>query len=76
MLKIKLSQVGKKHQRSYRVVIAEVRSKRDGKVTETIGHYFPQDKKITVDSARFDYWVKNGAQPTETIIKLLKETKK
>ena len=76
MLKIKLSQVGKKHERSYRVVIAEARSKRDGKVTEVIGHYLPQNQKIEIDQNRFDYWIKKGAKPTETIVKLLKEIEK
>ncbi len=73
MLKIKLSQVGKKNKRSYRVVVAEARSKRDGKVVEKIGHYNPQIKEneLQIKRKRLDYWIKNGAQMTSTIRKLV-----
>jgi small subunit ribosomal protein S16 len=73
MLKVKLSQVGKKNKRSYRIVIAEARSKRDGKVVEKIGYYNPKDKnsKIQIKQDRLNYWVKNGAQITEAVRKLI-----
>jgi small subunit ribosomal protein S16 len=75
MLKIKLSQVGKKHQRSYRVVVAEARSKRDGKVVEKIGHYDPQAEKnqLKINKKRLQYWSQKGAQMTDTVRKILKK---
>jgi len=73
MLKIRLSQVGKKHERSFRIVIVESRSKRDGKAIERIGYYNPKakDKQFKIDRKRLNYWIKNGGQMTETVRKLV-----
>lgn len=73
MLKVKLSQVGKKHERSYRIVIAEARSKRDGRAVEKIGYYNPKAKEnqFSVNQERLNFWLKNGAQMTETVQKLV-----
>ncbi|MGI6278520.1 MAG: 30S ribosomal protein S16 [Patescibacteria group bacterium] len=75
MLKIKLSQVGKKHQRSYRVVVAEARSKRDGKAVEKIGHYNPRAEKnqLKINRKRLQYWCQRGAQMTDPVRKILKK---
>jgi len=75
MLKIKLSQVGKRHERSYRIVIAEARSKRDGKVVEKIGHYDPKAKnnQLTINKNRVGYWKEKGAQMTEPVRKILEK---
>ncbi len=75
MLKIKLSQVGKKHQRSYRIVVAEARSKRDGKAVEKIGHYNPQAEKnqLIINKKRLQYWRQKGAQMTDTVREILKK---
>lgn len=77
MLKIRLSQVGKKHQRSYRIVVAEARSKRDGKSTEILGHYDSDAKppSITINQKRLEYWLAKGARPTETVSKILENEK-
>jgi len=73
MLKVKLSQVGKRNRRSYRIIIAEAKSKRDGKSIEKIGNYNPRakDNKVQINKDRLDYWVKNGAQITEAVRKLI-----
>jgi len=72
MLKIKLTRTGKKGQPNYRIVIAEARSKRDGKYVEKIGYYNPlaKPKVVKIDKKRYNYWVGKGAQPTETVRKL------
>ncbi len=75
MLKIKLSQVGKKHERSYRIVVAEARSKRDGKIVEKIGHYTPQAKEnqLTINKKKIAYWQEKGAQMTDSVRKILEK---
>jgi len=72
MLKIKLTRTGKKGQPSYRIVIAEARSKRDGKYVENLGYYNPlaSPKVVKIDKKRYNYWVEKGAQPTETVRRL------
>ena len=73
MLKIKLSRTGKKNQPRYRVIVAEARSKRDGKFADKIGHYNPQSEPavFVLDKERYDFWIKQGAQPTETVNSLV-----
>lgn len=73
MLKIKLFPKGKKHQRSYRVVISEARSKFDGKFTDDIGYYTPKTNTFKIDQTLFDSWIKKGAQPTTGVALLLKK---
>ncbi|KAA8819045.1 30S ribosomal protein S16 [Bifidobacterium vespertilionis] len=74
--KIRLKRQGKKFYAFYRVVIADSRKKRDGKVIEEIGTYDPntQPSTIKIDSERAQYWLGVGAQPTETVLHLLKIT--
>ena len=76
MLKIKLQPTGKKHQRSYRVVVVEGKSKLSGSVLDTIGTYNPHEtdsaKKITLNKEKYLSWINKGAQPTDTIRKLVK----
>ncbi len=74
MLKIKLQPTGKKHQRSYRIVVAEDKSKLSGKVLDSIGTYNPHEteNKIIVNKESYETWQKKGAQPTETLRKLIK----
>lgn len=75
MLKIKLQPTGKKHQRYYRIVVAEGKSKLSGKVIDTIGSYNPHDpnNKVVVDQTNYQAWVSKGAQPTDTIKNLIKK---
>ena len=72
-VKIRLKRVGKKKQPYYRVVVADIRSPRDGRFIEEIGTYNPHTQPSTfkVDAERVKYWLGTGAQPTETVRKLL-----
>lgn len=74
MVKIRLMRVGKRKQPSYRVVVADARSPRDGRIIEAIGHYHPrQDPSvISIDSDRAVYWLERGAQPSNTVRNLLR----
>ena len=75
MLKIRLRRTGKKHQPSYRVVITEARSKRDGKYLENIGHWRPATKALKIDKKRYAYWLGVGAQPTQAVKKLYEKAR-
>ncbi len=66
MLAIKLQRVGRKHQPSYRIVVAERRSKMAAPPVEDLGSYHPETKKIAVKKERISYWMSIGAQPTVT----------
>ena len=72
-VKIRLMRVGKKKQPTYRVVVADARSPRDGRFIEIIGQYAPRQEPslVTIDSDRALHWLRNGAQPTEEAAKLL-----
>ncbi len=78
MLKIKLARFGKRHQPHYRLVVAEARSKRDGKYVEKVGHYAPtqQPKILEINIERYKYWVGQGAIPTETVAALFERYQK
>jgi len=71
MLKVKLMPTGKKHQISYRLVIAPDRSKLNGNITDQIGFYTPQTKELKIDQQKLNQWIKNGAQLTIGVDKLL-----
>ena len=75
-VKIRLKRLGKIHAPFYRIVVADSRTKRDGRVIEEIGKYHPtQDPSvIEVNSDRAQYWLGVGAQPTEQVMALLKLT--
>lgn len=74
MIKIRLRRVGAKKQPSYRVVVAEARSPRDGRFIENIGFYNPltDPATIQIDAEKARAWLAKGAQPSETAAKLLK----
>ena len=74
--KIKLMRLGKMRAPYYRIVVADARTKRDGRVIETIGKYHPKEEPslIEVDAERAAYWLGVGAQPTEPVQKLLSKT--
>ena len=73
-VKIRLMRVGKKKQPTYRVVVADARSPRDGRFLEILGTYDPrQDPSvIEIDNDKAVGWLRKGAQPTERVEKLLK----
>lgn len=75
MVRIRLRRVGRKKTPIYRIVVADVRSPRDGRFIETIGHYNPRQAEggLEVDSARADYWLGVGAQPSDTVRSLLRK---
>jgi small subunit ribosomal protein S16 len=72
-VKIKLKRLGKIREPYYRVVIADSRTKRDGRAIEEIGKYHPklEPSLIDIDSERVQYWLSVGAQPTESVQHLL-----
>jgi small subunit ribosomal protein S16 len=75
-VKIRLKRLGKLRTPHYRIVVADSRKKRDGRVIEEIGRYIPTESPsfIEVDSERAQYWLGVGAQPTEQVEVLLKLT--
>ncbi len=74
MVTIRLRRTGKKKQPSYRLVIADSRSPRDGKFIEIVGHYNPvrEPQELEVKADRIRHWISVGAQPSETVVRLLK----
>ena len=74
--KIRLKRLGKIRTPHYRVVVMDSRAKRDGRAIEEIGQYHPKadPSVIVIDSERVQYWLGVGAQPSETVLALLKVT--
>lgn len=72
MLKIKLSRTGKKHQPHYRVIVAEAKSKRDGKFVANLGYYIPYSDpaQLKLNLDEYNNWLQKGAQPTQTVRQL------
>ena len=75
MVKIRLRRMGAKKNPYYRIIVADSKSPRDGRCIEEIGTYNPlvSPSEIKVDTERAQYWIKNGAQPTDTVRALLKK---
>lgn len=76
MVKIRLKRVGGKKMPFYRIVVADSRTARNGKVIEEIGTYDPSaenNDRLKVDLERAKYWVSQGAQPTDTVRALIKK---
>lgn len=73
-VKMRLKRMGKKKSPFYRVIVADARSPRDGRFIEEIGIYDPNQEPslIKIDEGAAKKWLNNGAQPTETVAKLLK----
>ena len=80
MLRIRLQRHGSTHAPIYRLAICESSARRDGRFVEVIGSYNPSAKGkavgLSVDLARADYWIKCGAQPSETVRSLIKRARK
>lgn len=72
-VKIRLMRVGKKKQPTYRVVVADARSPRDGRFIEILGHYAPRQEpsEVVIDSDKAVAWLQKGAQPTDQVARLL-----
>lgn len=79
MLKIRLARHGRRNRPHYRIVVADSRTRRDGRSLVRLGWYDPMqekpEKKISLNKDEYTKWLKKGAQPSETLIKLLKHTK-
>ena len=75
MVKIRLRRLGAKKNPYYRIVVADSRSPRDGRFIEEIGTYDPlaEGTKVSVNLERVNYWISNGAQPTDTVRALIKK---
>jgi small subunit ribosomal protein S16 len=74
LLSIRLTRLGAKKRPFYRIVVAEKRSKRDGRFVEMLGYYDPcrDPLELKLNRERLSYWIKRGAQPTETVLSLMK----
>jgi small subunit ribosomal protein S16 len=74
MLMIRLARFGAKKKPTYRLVVIEKDRARNGRAIEVVGHYNPvaKPKQISIRHDRVEYWVKNGAQPSDTVARLLK----
>jgi small subunit ribosomal protein S16 len=73
-LVIRLTRTGKKGERKFRIVVKEKRSKRDGGYVDLLGWYEKSKdmKNKKIDMGKYEYWLKNGAQPSETVRQLVK----
>lgn len=73
MLAIRLTRTGKRHSPHYRIVVQEKRSKLDGKTIDIVGHYHPAQngKALVMDKEKTEKWLKQGAQPSDTVTNLL-----
>ena len=74
-VRIRLRRTGRKKAPTYRIVVADSRSPREGKFIEIIGQYTPRtgEKALNLDIARANYWMNNGAQPSDTVRSLLRK---
>jgi small subunit ribosomal protein S16 len=75
-VKLRLMRMGKKKQPTYRVVAADSRSPRDGRFIESFGTYAPREDPpaVKIDNAKAVDWLRKGAQPTDTVVRLLKQS--
>lgn len=71
MVKIRLSRKGRKKIPFYRIVVIDSEKARDGKFIERVGHYDPRSKEFSLKRNRIEYWISKGAQPTNTVAKLI-----
>ena len=72
MLKIRLKRLGSKKKPSFRIIVINSTTKREGRPVQELGHYNPKTKVLKLDKASALEWVKKGAQPTETVAYLIK----
>jgi small subunit ribosomal protein S16 len=72
MVVIRLSRQGSKKRPFYRIVAADKRACRDGKFIDLLGTFDPRTKAFAIDGERYSHWVKQGAQPSETLASLVR----
>ncbi len=77
MIKIRLARHGAKKRPYYRIVVANAQARRDGRFIEEVGRYNPctEPAMVKFDMEKVDKWIANGAQPTETVARLLKSAR-
>ena len=73
-VKMRLRRMGAKKAPTYRVIVADSRSPRDGRFIEEIGFFNPRTDEIKIDADKAKTWIANGAQPTDTVKALLKKS--
>ena len=71
---MRLRRMGAKKAPTYRVIVADSRSPRDGRFIEELGHFDPRSNELKIDAEKAKKWISNGAQPTETVKALLKKS--
>lgn len=78
MVKIRLARFGSKKRPVYRLIVSDIRSSRNGRFLERVGWYDPRAAKdnLKMNLERIDYWISNGAQPSEKAAYLIKEARK
>lgn len=76
MVKIRLQREGKKKAPFYHIVVADSRSKRDGKIIEQLGTFDPmtEPRTVVLDKEKVEKWIKNGAKPTDTVKRLIENS--
>ena len=75
-VKIRLKKTGTRNNPCFRIVVADARCQRDGRVIENLGLYDPKKDHEEINVERADYWVSQGAQPSETVAVIIKRAKK
>ena len=73
-VKMRLRRMGAKKAPTYRVIVADSRSPRDGRFIEELGHFDPRSNELKIDAEKAKKWISNGAQPTDTVKALLKKS--
>jgi small subunit ribosomal protein S16 len=73
VVKIRLKRIGAKKAPHYRLVVTDSRNRRDGKPIEEVGYYNPRSKELKVNKEAIEQWIKDGAQPSETVQNLLRK---
>lgn len=73
-VKMRLTRTGAKKAPTYRVIVADSRSPRDGRFIDELGHFNPRTDEVVIDAEKAQTWLKNGAQPTDTVRALLKKS--
>lgn len=73
MLKVRLARTGKRGQATYRIVVMEARTSRQGSVVDTLGWYNPgvKENNLSVDMTKYEEWVKKGAQASDSVLRLV-----
>ena len=78
-VRIRLKRHGTKRKPYYRIVVIDSREPRDGKTIEEVGYYHPieaEERQISVKEERIDYWISNGARPSDTVRRLVNKFRK